>query len=146
MKTNFSVRLRRTLVATIALTSIGVGAIAATQAQIPEVAVKERASQRWQALIAGKYEDAYKLLAPGMRAIQSYMAYSNGIGAGAAWTAADVIRVECNDKQDNCTATIRVDSKALFPGMSMSKPQTISTHLEETWIKQEGNWWFFPKS
>jgi hypothetical protein len=33
----------------------------------PETAVKARADQRWQFLLAGKLDDAYQMLAPGYR-------------------------------------------------------------------------------
>lgn len=134
---------RNLLAAAMLAAATAAGAADAPQQQPPEVAVRERATQRWQALIAGKYEDAYKLLAPGTRAIQSFDAYRNSIGDAVAWTGAEVVRVECNDAADKCDAVVRVESKGIFPGMSRSKLQTLSTHIDETWIRQDGEWWLY---
>lgn len=145
MKKSAFLSNRRQVFIAVALTAITGVCVAATTQQVPEVAVRERATQRWQALIKGKYQDAYNLLAPGVRAIQSYKAYSTSIGTSVAWTGAEVVRVDCNEAQDNCLVVVRVESSALLPGMSLSRPQTISTHIEETWIRQDGGWWLFPK-
>lgn len=145
MKKKVSLFLNRRSALIASALATAMAAHAAAAPQVPEVAVRERAAQRWQALIDGKYQDAYDMLAPGVRALQSFKAYSNSIGAGATWTAAEVTRVDCNDKQDNCTATVRVESKALMPGGSF-KVVPLTTHLAEIWIKQDNQWWLFPKS
>ena len=145
MKKIVSLLLNRRNALIAAVLVAATAAHAAAAPQVPEVEVRERAAQRWQALIAGKYEDAYNLLAPGVRALESYKNYRSRIGGGVSWTAAEVVRVDCNEKQDNCTATVRVESKALMPGGSV-KVVPLTSHLDETWIRQDGRWWLFPKS
>lgn len=116
-----------------------------TPSPIPEIAVRDRATQRWQALIAGRYEDAYDMLAPAVRAVQPLQAYRSSIGGDTTWVNAEVLRVNCNDVADKCIAVVRVETRVLFPGMSRGRRQTLRTHMDEVWIRQDDQWWFFPQ-
>ncbi len=132
------------------LTLVGALAIATPSAAVelvPEAAVRQRSDQHWQAMVDGKYEDAYQFLAPSFRAVQSYKSYTSRF-VNTAWTGGTAVRVECNDERDKCVATVRIDSKVFLPGMKMGDKQgsSLTTYVEENWIKQGGNWWLFPQS
>ena len=114
---------------------------------VPEAAVRQRADQRWQMMIDGKYEEAYRYLAPGFQAVQSFRSYTSSF-ANTAWTGGKAVRVECNDERDKCTATVRVDAKVFMPGLKLTEGQggNVTSYIQENWIRQNGNWWLFPQS
>lgn len=136
--------LRRNAVFAAVLAASLLAASCATSAPAaPELVVRERANQRWQALLAGDFEKSYNLLAPSYRAVTPLKRYRDGIGGGAVWTGAEVVSVKCNDAQDNCTAKVKISAKPLL-GTRMG-PQ-MTTHVDETWIAQDGQWWMVPNS
>lgn len=138
---------RSALLAALSLVAAAAAATpAAAVALVPEAAVRQRADQRWEAMVDGKFENAYQYLSPGFRAVQSYKTYSSRF-ANTAWTSGKAVRVECNDERDRCVATVRVESRAFMPGLQMNNGQgtELKTYIEENWIKQDGNWWLFPE-
>ena len=115
-------------------------AACATLQKTPEEAVKQRASQRWAFLIEREFAKAYELLVPSYRSVVALDAYRSRFGNSVNWTGAEVVSVRC--EADRCTATVRIDAKALLPG---NFGNTISTHVDETWLLEDGRWWFFQK-
>lgn len=106
----------------------------------PEAAVRERAKERWQALLGGNTEKAYNMMAPGYRAVTSLNSYRSGMGGSVQWVGAEVVAVNC--ETEKCTARLRVDAR---PMIGMRQGGVISTHLDETWVLESGQWWFFQK-
>lgn len=107
----------------------------------PEQAVKERAQARWEALIKRDFDKAYTYLEPSYRALNSAEAYGNGRGTIASWTAAEVLDVTCPDA-DKCTTKVRINVNA--PGMPKGL-RDINTVVNETWLREDGQWWLFQK-
>lgn len=106
-----------------------------------EAAVKARAEARWGALMARDFDKVYGYLAPSVRAVNSSQRYLSNFGGMARWKAAEVIRVECDDP-NRCVATVRVDA---VPILTRKFGNTISTHISETWLNENGQWWIFVK-
>ena len=59
-------------------------------------------------------------------------------GAGGAWTGAQVHEVKC--EPERCTVRLRVAAKVQAPPFT---GQELVTYLEEVWVRDEGQWWFF---
>ena len=132
--TNFVVRsLRPAVIAAVALLA-GCAAMAPDN-RPPEEVVKARAQARWDALLKEDYATAYSYLGPGSRAVNSMEAYKAAVPKNF-YKAAQVHSVVC-ETPESCMVDVRVDY--LFRG------SRIKTPLAETWIKQEGNWWFVLK-
>lgn len=126
----------------LGLTAIFVGAVlagcAALTPKAPEDVVKELATKRWQALVAGDFSAAYDHAVPSYRKIKSreeYVAMRRG-GGMVKWLAASVIRVKCEDAR--CKTTTELTSKPLIPGFK----GTLKAGIEETWVLEDGRWWF----
>lgn len=113
---------------------------AATTPAVPEAAVKARAQQRWQALVSGDVPKAYGMMAPGFRAVTSLDRFRSGLGTSVQWLGAEVVGVKC--EADKCAANVRLDARPLI---GMRPGSQFSTHMEETWILEDGQWWFFQK-
>ncbi len=111
-------------------------ACTALSPRTPEEIVHERAQARWEALIAGEWEKAYSFSAPSYRALVDFKRYRGRIGGAVSWTGVEVVKVAC--EAEACTATIRIDYK-MAP---ISRDGVSSTHVDETWILEDGAWWW----
>jgi hypothetical protein len=107
----------------------------------PEEQVKRRANERWQALVGGQFSRAYDYSAPSFKAVVTPDGYRNRFGSAISWQGAEVIRVVCPEVT-KCVAVVRIDFK---PVLSIQKNSTISTHYEETWLLEMGQWWLYQK-
>ena len=125
---------------TIAFAIPLVAACAGIGSASPEAIVKERATERWAALLKRDMRKAYEYAAPSYRSVVSADTFAGKFGTSVAWVAADVVNVAC--ETDKCTATVRVEAKPL---MGTKFGNTISTHVDETWLLEDGRWWFFQK-
>lgn len=115
-------------------------ACAAVQPAAPEDAVRSRANARWQALTAGDFATAYTYSTPGFKTVVAADTYRLRFGA-AAWYGAEVISVTCPEPTQ-CTAKVRIDFKYMLKSKGADK---ISTHTDETWLLENGQWWLFQK-
>ena len=107
--------------------------------QTPEQQVQQRATARWQALLAGQYDKAYTYLTPGYRAIVTPEKYRGRIGSAVKWVDAKVNTVSCKES-DKCDVQIQLDFQ---PVMSNRKMASYSTYPQESWVFEDGQWWFF---
>jgi hypothetical protein len=103
---------------------------------------KMRAKQRWEALIAGRFEEAYLFLSPAQRNVLSYETYRRGIHGRGVWKAVEVENATCDEVR--CVVATRVYVKLMHP--RLSKPIESNELIKEAWIKDEENTqlWFVP--
>lgn len=105
----------------------------------PEIQVRQRATERWQALVAGEFNRAYGFNAPSYRAVISADEFRNRNGGSVKREGSEVVAVKCPEIT-RCIATIRIDFRPLFGGRFGDK---INTHIDETWLLEDGQWWAF---
>ena len=105
----------------------------------PEDAVAQRATARWQALIKGDMDTAYKYSTPGYRAVIDVNGFKGRTGILGTWLDAQVYKVEC-DQPDRCKVVLRLEFSTLIPGKSKLR---MDTRLDETWLLEDGQWWIF---
>ncbi len=129
-----------TLGATLCVT-LALSACASLGRGNPQEQVRQRATERWQALVAGEFSRAYNYNAPGFRAVVTPDGYRNRIGSAVTWLGAEVVRVNCPEA-NKCMAQVRVDYK---PVLIRQKDLKVSTNIDETWLFEDGQWWFFQK-
>jgi len=125
--------------ALIAATLLTAGC-ATVKTETAEETVARRANERWQALIKGDFTAAYRYLQPGYRAIVNEQNYRKTFGAGGAWKAADIYTTTC--EAERCTVRLRLTTLNFAPGFATKMPE-IQNFFNETWIKDEGQWWFY---
>jgi hypothetical protein len=106
---------------------------ACTDTRSPEEIVRERAQQRWDALLAGDTETAYGFASPAYRASTTLQRYRGGFGQSVKWISAVVDSVECD--AERCEAVIQLTYQMLPNMIQNTRP------VEETWIAVEGQWW-----
>jgi len=132
---DFVVRSMRPAVIVAAVAVLAGCAAVAPDTRPPEEVVKARAQARWDALLKEDFTTAYSYLGPGSRAVNSLDAYKAAVRRNF-YKAAQVATVTC-ETADSCFVDVRVEY--VFRG------SRIKTPLGETWIKQDGNWWYVLK-
>ena len=123
---------------------IGAGALLAACASLqtkPEDAVTQRANARWQALLKGDMAKAYTYSSSGFKAVVNLEGFKSRTGIAGRWHAAQVVNVTC-DTPERCKAVIKLEFSALIPGRAKDR---ITTHIDETWLLEDGQWWIFQK-
>lgn len=107
----------------------------------PQLQVRQLATQRWQALLAGKFDQAYEFAVPSFRKIRSLDYYRvNLASVPVRWLSAEVIRVDCEALR--CTARIKLTSEPRVPNFRGTK---LETGLDEVWVQENGQWWVVEK-
>lgn len=114
-------------------------ACASVGAGDPQQIVRQRATERWKALMAGEFTRAYGYTTPGFRAIVSVDRYRNRFGSAGSWVGSEVISVDCPEKI-KCNVRLRID---FTPVMARKSADKITTHIDETWLLEDGQWWLF---
>lgn len=131
---------RLATLATQALVLAGLAAVmtgcAIFKPEPPEQKVTQRATAYWQARVAGKIDQAYPYLTPGYRSLHTLDQFWGAVGSGMGLKGAQVVRVAC--EAEKCKATIRLDVVPMIPGVASG---IVSTHFEDTWLLENGQWW-----
>lgn len=112
----------------------------ATAPAAPEQQVAGLAGQRWQHLIGGEWQKAYDMLSPAYRQLHDLRQYQSGFSGAVQWRRADVASVAC--EPERCEVRIELTVASPFarrPG------ETISTFFTETWLQEEGRWYYYEK-
>ncbi|MBS0294435.1 MAG: hypothetical protein JSS01_18170 [Proteobacteria bacterium] len=105
----------------------------------PQDIVQARAQERVNLLLKRDFDKAYTFLAPSYRSLNSVENYRNSFGNNAAWVDPKVVKVQCPEP-DRCQAAVEVGVRVAAPGFG-SKP--IPSTMWETWILEDGQWWFY---
>lgn len=108
----------------------------------PELAVRERAKQVWQAKVAGDYDKAYGFMPPSYRAVNSPADYKKAFGGAVRLIAAEVVSVRC-ETSDKCTAEMKIEARA---ALARGASAPIVTYFDEVWVREAATWWLFPTS
>ena len=128
-------------VAAAAALAAGCAGPSAKTSSSPEETIRERAQARAELVRKREYEKAYAYLAPSYRALNDVQAYRNTFGGGVEWVDPKVSKVTCPET-DRCVVEIDMSVRLAAPGFG-SKP--IPHTLFETWIAEEGQWWYFQR-
>jgi len=110
----------------------------------PEQAVSERTTARWQAMMDGRWADAYALLTPGYKEATSLEGFqATFIGSPIVWRSFEVGAVKC-EIADRCVADVIVqfELRGGMPGVpKMEARQTV----QEVWLLVGGGWHHLPR-
>ncbi|MFC5500513.1 hypothetical protein ACFPOE_23425 [Caenimonas terrae] len=129
-------RYAAALVAAVALAGC------ATKPSGPEQVVRERATQQWQARIAGDLDKSYGFTTPSYRGGTSLETFKKGFGSAVVVKSAEVATVVC-ETTDKCVVNAKVVAQPnLLLGRRAVPPFT--TYIDETWLREDGQWWLFP--
>ena len=114
----------------------GSGEPAAQEVQVDTTKIaSERALERWRALIDSDLDKAYGYLSPANRETLQVETYKISLNPGL-WRD---IRVEST----NCMVT--VCEITLFLKYDLREIKGLELKKKESWILEDGDWWFVPK-
>lgn len=119
--------------------ALALAACASVAPSTPQEQVTQRANARWKHMVAKDFDKAYAYTTPGFRGLVSAESYRGRFGAAVTWLDAEVARVNCPEAA-KCDVVVRLEFKPVLGGRS---GDTISTHLDEAWILEDGKWWLF---
>lgn len=108
----------------------------------PQDIVQARAQERVNLLFKRDFDKAYAYLAPSYRSLNSVESYRNSFGNNAAWVDPKVVKVQCPES-DRCRAEVEVGVLVVARGFG-SKP--IPSTMWETWILEDGQWWYYQRN
>lgn len=120
------------------LAAVAVSAGCASLSAKPEDIVQKRAQQRWDAMRADKFADAYPLVAPSYRKVKDLPSWRASYGPAGGWVDAKVVGVSC-ESDVKCTAVVNVSVINITP---IRAGNTIRTAVDETWVREDGAWYF----
>lgn len=103
-----------------------------------EASVRERAIQRWGALVAKDFKAAYGFELPSYRERISFEQYASQFGAAVQWHSASVVEVVF-DNPSVARVRIAIDH-SFIPSTGSDALRTVSW-LRETWLERDGQWW-----
>ncbi len=126
------------LIASIAIAALA-GCAAVGTPKTPEETVRQLATQRWQALLAGDFEKAYEFAVPSYRQLKTAAYYRNKrLGTPVKWIAVEVINAECEAVK--CEVRIKLESKPIVP---FGLQGNMIGGIDEVWVLEDGRWWMF---
>lgn len=102
-------------------------------------AVRQRAQERWDALLANDFERAWTYLEPAVREGIKQRDYKNRFGAAAEWVSVEARNVKCITAR--CAVLVRMTTRVAMPTPTKSATMEITNHFEEEWVQEEGQWW-----
>lgn len=132
-------RWRATTAAALAALLVLAGC-ASMSTKTPEEQVQALAEQRWALMIKRDFGRAYQFTQPAYRAVNTPDAYASRFGSAATWKSVQVHEVTC--EPERCTVRIRLTTANMVPNFAKSLPELVS-YFDETWVRDEGRWWFY---
>lgn len=129
----------RWLVVSGVLAAVAACATGPTEGDKASAEVMRKANLRWQALIDGETKTAYELNAPSYRAAVTQQSFRRRFGNGP-WIKAEALKAEC--QLEKCNVRISMTYQAPMIQIDGGK---MTTSIQETWIKEDGQWWYMPR-
>ncbi len=105
----------------------------------PEETVRQRAADRWKALLADDFPVAHSYSTPSFKAVVPASSFKSRISGPVQWLGAEVTKVQCAEAT-KCVAQVRIEYRPLMVRSTSGK---FETYTEEIWLLEEGQWWIF---
>jgi hypothetical protein len=94
--------------------------------------VTQRINARWDALIKGDLEGAYKFMSTGSQEAMPFSVYQAKVKPGM-WRSVRIDSMECETEICQAKMTLTYDHRLM---------KGVQTPFQETWILEKGNAWF----
>ncbi|MES2817365.1 MAG: hypothetical protein V4812_00060 [Pseudomonadota bacterium] len=104
-------------------------------------AVKDRAQDRMDAMLAKDMESAYAFMSPGYRNTHALSLFVSSLGGGAnRLVSAEAREARCDE--DACTVFVYAQYRYGSATATDKDAGAYERTNEEKWIKVDGKWWF----
>lgn len=105
----------------------------------PEYQVRQLANERWQALRAGQFDQAYTYNTSAYKLLVSPEAYRARFGSAVKWVSSEVTAVTCPEPSE-CKVSLRIE---IQPLAIKDHANNLSSRIDETWMLDNGKWSIF---
>lgn len=106
----------------------------------PKEVINVKAMERWDALKAKDINKAYTYLSPSMRELTTANVYEKTKGGAVDYEDIQIREISCpGENPEVCNV------KVYIAGVFRAKNTPISTVVNEKWVKEDGDWWFYDK-
>jgi hypothetical protein len=110
---------------------------------IEDVAVSQRAVERWQHLIGGRADLAWDYLTPGVRSTKTRERYAEEMSdRPVKWKAVRFKSEDCTT-ETTCTVTLEVEYTVRMPVTGVGDV-TVPADVNERWLRIDGQWFHLP--
>ena len=120
------------------LAAAALAACAAPGAENTQEQLRQRVTQRWQALIAADYARSYTFATPTYRAAVTPEAYRGRKGVAVQRVSAEIFSVNCPEPT-KCKVRVEVGAKP--PLGSRYGNLIVKAPVDESWLFENGQWW-----
>lgn len=114
------------------------GASSSSAQQSEEAILRDRVEGRWQALIARDFRSAYDFETPSYRAMNPFEKFHGRFGGAVIWHVVRIVEVRYDDPT---VARVKVAVEYSAPTSWGDQAAKATTHISETWLKRDGQWW-----
>ena len=94
--------------------------------------------ERWAALIAGNYDKAWTYTQPSFRDLVKQANYRGRFGGAGEWRGVQVHSVTC--AAERCEVRLRLTTRVMVPPFAGHE---LVGAIDEVWIREDGQWWYF---
>lgn len=105
-----------------------------------EEALRARVEARWQAILALDFDKVYQFATPSYRATHSLEHFKNQYAAQIERKGVEIRQIGF-DPEDPNTARVQVILRFATSGVH-GPVLELSNPIDETWVKEEGQWWY----
>lgn len=110
----------------------------------PEDIVRDRAQQRWEALIRGDTAAAWRLHGHAWRTLNPLASWQARLAPNIEWREGQVKSVQC-DRDPVARCVVRVLVRYRIRDDASVGP-VLERELVEAWVQSEGSWWHVPSN
>lgn len=104
--------------------------------------VVKRAEARWEALLAGEFENAYQYYSPGYRSSHSLGDFELEMRLRKVhFSGADFVEEQCEAERCNLKFNVKYRVASPVPGIDTWESKSV---LDETWVRTRNEWWYLP--
>ena len=97
----------------------------------------------WKARMANDLDRAYEFTAPFVSGASPLWLPTKRVSAARSSGTQRKWRRSSASPQDKCVAQMKVEAKPAL-GLGSRRTPPITTYFDETWIRENGQWWVFP--
>lgn len=103
------------------------------------VALEERVTAKWEALIRRDFAAAYAFTSPAYRATFPLDAFQRRFAGKVAWRRIEVVAV---DFTDDDAAVVGIDLHFVYYHPQRDQATDMVTFIQESWVRVDGQWWY----
>jgi hypothetical protein len=109
---------------------------------VRRAALEQRVTAKWEALIRRDFAVAYAFTSPAYRQAFSLDAFRRNFGGKVGSKHIEVVSV---DFKGDDAATIGIKIHFVYHDPQSQKSLDMATHVQESWILADGEWWYLVK-